>query len=47
MIGEKIYITNVKSVSLGKVTFGYDVCANIVGKETLNFLGLPSFKDVM
>lgn len=47
MTSEKSYITNVKSISSGQVTFGEGAFVKIVGKGTLNFSSLPSLKDVM
>ena len=45
MTGEKNYLSNLKTVNLGKVTFG--VFGKIVGKGKLNFPSLPILNDVI
>ena len=47
MAGEKDYITNVKFISSGKVTFGNGASGTIVRNGTLNFLRLPTLEDLM
>lgn len=47
MTGERIFLTNLKLVRVGKVTFGDSVVGKIIGKGKLNFQGLPSLDDVM
>ena len=42
-----IGLSNLKPVSARKVTFGDGAIGKIIGKEWLNFQGLPTLDDVM
>lgn len=47
MIGERNFLTHLKPVSAGKVTFGDGTIGKIIGNGKLNFQGVPSLDDVV
>lgn len=47
MTREQTFLSNLKPVSTGKVTFRDKVVSKIIGKGKLNFYGLSALDDVM
>ena len=47
MTGEQNFLSNLKPVSAGKVTFGDGIVGKIVEEGKLNFQNLPALDDVM
>lgn len=46
MIGEKNYLSNLKYVNAGKVTFGDKATSKIVRKGQLNYPSFPPLNDI-
>ncbi|XP_062075658.1 uncharacterized protein LOC133779758 [Humulus lupulus] len=47
MIGDKDLLVNIRLMQCGEDTFGNGLAGNVIGKGTLNFVGLPRLKNVM